>query len=43
MTQKLEFTLLPEGWYEEGAESDYMYPIHGTVTGWTDLPDWPKS
>lgn len=26
-----------EGWYEEGADSEYYYPIHN-VTHWCELP-----
>jgi hypothetical protein len=32
---------LHEGWYEEGAEYEYFYPIDKVVTHWTDIPIWP--
>lgn len=31
---------LQEGWYEDGAEGEYFYPVHN-VTHWTELPEWP--
>ena len=32
---------LQSGWYEEGADGEYFFPIEN-VTHWMDIPVWPK-
>jgi len=31
---------LQSGWYEDGADSEYFYPVYN-VTNWEDIPVWP--